>query len=305
VTSNSAALTLRGVLPVIPTLFSSENEIDLTAQKEVVAFALRHGASAVACPAVASEYNFLSLEERKTLVSLVVDEVNGRVPMIGGASAKTVEEVVAASRDCLEFGITHLMIMAPQGLGQDVGKHQAFFADISRQIGSDARIILQNAPKPVGAGLGVDAIIELVRSNPMIAYVKEETLPSGPAISALNDSGIEHLTGVIGGGGSRYMIDELNRGALAAMPAVEIVDLHVAIYNAHTQGDHDRARRLYRDSLPLLVSQLIYRMRLTKYVLDKRGIKNDVVVRAPLPEMDNFTKKDIDAMLLDLQEVLA
>lgn len=304
-TSNNGAHTLRGVLPVIPTLFTNEDTIDLDAQKEVVAFALKHGSSAVVCPAVASEYNFLSLAERKTLVSLVVNEVNGQVPIIGGASAKTVEEVVAAASDCLEFGISHLMIMAPQGLGKDVQKHQAFFADISSRIGGDARIILQNAPDPIGAGLGVDAIVELVNSNPMIAYVKEETLPSGPAITALNNSGIEHLTGVIGGGGSRYMIDELNRGALAAMPAVEIIDLHVAIYNAHTHGDHDRARRLYRDSLPLLVSQLIYRMRLTKYVLDRRGITNDVVVRALLPEMDDFTKQDIDVMLQDLKEVLA
>ena len=32
--------------------------IDIPAQKEVVRFALRQGASAVVCPAVASEYNF-------------------------------------------------------------------------------------------------------------------------------------------------------------------------------------------------------------------------------------------------------
>ena len=48
---------LRGVLPVIPTLFTNGNQIDIPAQKEVVRFALRQGASAVVCPAVASEYN--------------------------------------------------------------------------------------------------------------------------------------------------------------------------------------------------------------------------------------------------------
>ena len=99
VTSNNRARTLQGVLPVIPTLFTEVDTIDVAAQKAVVAFALQHGASAVVCPAVASEYNFLSLDERKTLVSLVAGEVNGRVPIIGGASAQTVEEVVAAARD--------------------------------------------------------------------------------------------------------------------------------------------------------------------------------------------------------------
>lgn len=295
---------LKGVLPVIPTLFTNQNTIDIDAQKEVVRFALKHGAAAVVCPAVASEYNFLSLEERKTLVSLVVNEVDGQVPIIGGASASTVNEVLSAAHDCLSFGIRHLMIMAPKCLGKASAKHESFFSAISRQLNEDTEIILQNAPDPVGAGLGIDALIALVKSNPKITYVKEETLPSGPAITALIRSGIDHLTGVIGGGGSRYMIDELNRGALAAMPAVEIVDLHVAIYDAYSQGNHDHARVLYRNSLPLLVSQLIYRMRLTKYVLDHRGIANDVVVRAPLPEMDEFTRQDIDTMLTDLQEVL-
>jgi 4-hydroxy-tetrahydrodipicolinate synthase len=291
---------LKGVFPVIPTLFNKDNEIDVEAQKNVVRFALENGAAAVVCPAVASEYNFLSLEERAFLVALVTKEVNGKVPIIGGASAQTVSEVVAAGRSCLEAGIKHLMIMAPFGLGSDLQAHKDFFSEICQQL-NGAQIILQNAPTPIGAGLDVESIIELVKSCEMITYVKEETLPSGPAITAITNSHIPHLKGVIGGGGSRYMIDELDRGALGAMPAVEIIDLHVAIYREHLSGNHEKARKLYRDSLPILVSQLIYRMRLTKYVLDKRGIVNDVVVRAPLPEMDSYTKDDIDRMLFDLQ----
>lgn len=304
-TAEPGPKALRGILPVIPTLFTVDDRIDQEAQKQVVEFAIQQGASAVVCPAVASEYNFLSLDERKTLVALVSGQVNGRVPIIGGASANTVNDVVAAAHDCQEFGITTLMIMAPRVLGPDIEKQVTFFSEICNQLGDDARVLLQNAPEPVGAGLGVEDMVHLVKSNPKIQYVKEETLPSGPAITALNQCGIAHLEGVIGGGGSRYLIDELNRGAVAAMPAVELIDLHVAIFNAHTDGNHDLARQLYRDSLPLLVSQLIYRMRLTKYVLHRRGISNDRVVRAPLPEMDEYTLRDIDRMLEDLQETLA
>jgi 4-hydroxy-tetrahydrodipicolinate synthase len=50
-----------------------------------------------------------------------------------------------------------------------------------------------------------------------------------------------------------------------------------------------------------LVSQAVYRMRFTKYVLGKRGIANAPAVRAPLPELDEFTRLDIDNMLSDLQ----
>ena len=132
----------------------------------------------------------------------------------------------------------------------------------------------------------------------------EETLPSGPAITALQKADVPHLKGVFGGGGSRYIIDEFNRGAIGALPAIELTDLHVALYDAFVASDHKRARQLYRDSLPLLASQAIYRMRLTKYVLSKRGVATALHVRAPLPELDEFTRKDIDSMLSDLSETL-
>lgn len=289
---------LKGIFPVIPTLFNDDDSIDLDAQRKVVKFALQSGAHGVVFPGVASEYNFLTPEERGKLISLVSDEVDGRVPIVGGASATTAEEVIVAGQQAYANGIHHLMIMAPNALSRDLEAHSKFFARISTAL-PEAEIILQNAPTPIGAGLDAEAMATLAAGNASITYVKEETLPSGPAISALRAADIPHLKAVFGGGGARYIIDELDRGALGAMPAVELTDLHVALWDAHVAGDHERARELYRLSLPLLVSQAVYRMRFTKYVLGKRGIADAPNVRALLPEIDEFTRRDIDNMLAD------
>ena len=291
---------IKGILPVIPTLFTDDDSVDPGALRSVVRFALDAGAHGVVFPGVASEYNFLSDEERGGLMSVVFDEVGGRVPIIGGASASTSEEAIVAGQHAKDHGINHLMIMAPSELGQDVDAHREFFARITAEL-TDVEVILQNAPSPIGAGLNADAIASLVEANPAITYTKEETLPSGPMITVLRAREILQLKGVLGGGGARYLIDELNRGALGALPAVELTDLHVAIYEAHTAGDFERARELYRYSLPLLGCQMIYRMRLTKYVLKQRGITDRQHVRAPLPELDKFTRQDIDTMVEDLK----
>ena len=295
---------IKGILPVIPTLFTDDDTVDPGALRSVVRFALDAGAHGVVFPGVASEYNFLSDEERGGLMSVVLDEVGGRVPIIGGASASTSEEAIVAGQHAKDHGINHLMIMAPSELAQDVDAHREFFARITAEL-TDVEVILQNAPSPIGAGLNADAIASLVEANPAITYTKEETLPSGPVITALRAKEIPQLKGVLGGGGARYIIDELNRGALGALPAVELTDLHVAIYEAHTAGDFERARELYRYSLPLLGCQMIYRMRLTKYVLKQRGISDRLHVRAPLPELDEFTQLDIDRMLEDLKALLS
>ncbi len=291
---------IKGIIPVIPTLFTDDDTVDPGALRSVVRFALDAGAHGVVFPGVASEYNFLSDEERGGLMSVVFDEVGGRVPIIGGASASTSEEAIVAGQHAKDHGINHLMIMAPSELGRDVDAHREFFARITAEL-TDVEVILQNAPSPIGAGLNADAIASLVEANPAITYTKEETLPSGPVITVLRAKEIPQLKGVLGGGGARYIIDELNRGALGALPAVELTDLHVAIYEAHTAGDFERARELYRYSLPLLGCQMIYRMRLTKYVLKQRGITDRLHVRAPLPELDEFTRQDIDTMMEDLK----
>lgn len=289
---------LKGIFPVIPTIFANDNSLDLDSQRKVVQFALNAGAHGIVFPGVASEYNFLSQEERAELISLVANEVDGRVPMIGGASAPTAKEVIEAGLRALDAGIDHLMVMAPNG----VDDHFEFFSNVVAGL-EGAQIILQNAPVPIGAGLSPGAIVALAAAEPNITYIKEETLPSGPAITTALEAEIPHLKGVLGGGGARYIIDELERGAIGALPAVELTDLHVALFNAYENGDHDRARELYRLSLPLLVSQAIYRMRLTKYVLSKRGISDGLHVRAQLPELDEYTKRDIDQMIADLEAV--
>lgn len=293
---------LSGIFPVIPTLFTDDNVIDPSGIRAVVRFALDAGAHGVVFPGVASEYEFLTPDEREKLIAVVWDEVAERVPIVGGASAATSAAAIVAGQQAAEQGIDHLMIMAPAGLGQDLAAQHEFYASISAELGN-VQIILQNAPPPIGAGLSASAIEALAEGNPAITYTKEEALPSGPTITTLHAAQISHLNGVFGGGGARYLIDELARGAVGAMPAVELTDLHVAIYDAYQANEHQQARQLYRLSLPLLACQLIYRMRLTKYVLKQRGIADRLHVRAPLPELDDFSRSDIDTMLSDLKKV--
>ena len=87
---------IKGILPVIPTLFTDDDTVDPGALRSVVRFALDAGAHGIVFPGVASEYNFLSDEERGGLMSVVFDEVGGRVSIIGGASASTSEEAIVA-----------------------------------------------------------------------------------------------------------------------------------------------------------------------------------------------------------------
>ena len=84
------------------------------------------------------------------------------------------------------------------------------------------------------------------------------------------------------------------------MPAVEIIDLHVEMDRTWRNGRAAEARALYVRTLPLLTLQAVYRMRLTKHVLNRRGVLSNAVVRAETPMPDALALADIDQNLVEL-----
>ncbi|CUA87052.1 Dihydrodipicolinate synthase/N-acetylneuraminate lyase [Chelatococcus sambhunathii] len=294
---------LRGILPVLPTPFRPDGAIDEAAMRRLVAFALRSGVDGVVFPGFASEVESLSGEERRRLLAVVVDAVAGHVPVVAGASAASLEETIAHCRDALAAGVGSVMIQAPRGIGADREAVTAFFRGVAEAV-PGPEIVLQNAPAPRGSDLDPRTILAVVRDVPAVRWVKEETLPSGPAITAILAEAPAHLAGVIGGGGARYILDEYARGACGAMPALELADLHVALDRAWQAGDRARARALYMRSLPLLALQALYRMRLTKHVLRRRGVLHNAEVRAPTPELDPWSTADIDGWFDEVADLL-
>ncbi|KNY32544.1 dihydrodipicolinate synthase family protein [Agrobacterium genomosp. 3] len=295
---------LKGILPVLPTPFLADGGIDEAGMKRLVVFALDKGVDGVVFPGFASEVETLNAAERATLLKIVVDAVAGRVPVVAGASAADWRDVVEHGRAASALGIRHLMVQPPKSVGTDAPALIEFLGKVVEAL-PEVEIILQNAPAPRGSDLSPQAIVEIVRALPQVTYVKEETLPAGPAISHIIAHAPSTLKGVIGGGGARYILDEYARGATAAMPALEIAEEHVAIDRALVAGRQEEARRIYVRTLPLLVLQAVYRMRLTKYVLARRGVIEGVGVRAPTPELDAAAIADIDANLVELGLVAA
>ena len=290
---------LQGILPVLPTPFTQTGEVDASAMTRIVDFALDAGVSGVIYPGFASEVSELTDAERFDLLKVVVARAGGRTRVVAGASGASAAETVRHGLRATSLGISLMMVQPPRGLGRDYECLVKFFSEVTDAL-PEGRFVLQNAPAPRGSDLSPETICQLTARFPQIAYVKEETLPAGPAISYVLAHRPTSLRGVFGGGGSRYVLDEYSRGACAAAPALEIADLHVNLDRAWHNGRRGDARGIYVRTLPLLVLQAVYRMRLTKHVLMRRGIIESVGVRSQVPELDAAAIADIDANLTEL-----
>lgn len=293
---------LAGVFPVIPTPFDTEGRPDEASLRRLVDYLVRCGVDGVTFPGVASEVGSLSVAERHGLTDLVLAAVAGRVPVIVGASSGQAATTIDLARRAMARGASALMIAVPPDR-PSAAAQIAYFSEVSGAV-PGAPIMLQNVPLPVGAGLDPAAVVEVLRAVPDIRYVKEEALPSGQRLTVLRETGPASLLGVFGGAGGRYITDELRRGAAGTMPAIELAEVHVALFAAHRAGDADRVRQLFTRMLPILNVQAVFRWSLTKHVLRRRGLVACDHQRAAGPRLDALDKADVDAFLADIADLL-
>lgn len=296
------AIALAGVFPVLPTPFDAKGRTDADSLRCLVRYLIRCGVDGMTFPGVASEVGQLQVQERIDLTTAVLAEVGRRVPVIVGASSADVELTSRLARHGAELGAAALMIAGPPD--RITAQSQVeYFAAVARSV-PDTPIMLQNVPAPVGAGLDPAVVLEVLRAVPSIRYVKEETLPSGQRLTALRRAAPPTLLGVFGGAGGRYITDELRRGAAGTMPAIELAEVHAALFAAHRAGDHDRVRALFTRMLPILNVQAVFRWSLTKYVLERRGLIGSRTQRAAGPLLDELDAADVDAFMRDISDLL-
>ena len=293
---------IEGIIPILPTPFTDDGGVDEAGMRRVVQYVLSAGAHGVAFPAMASEFYALTDSERQRLTELIVTEVGGAVPVVGTATAQSPQAALELARAVERAGADAVMVMPPYVVRDGPAGTTRLFAELSSAV--DLPLILQNAPPPLGSAYGPEAIRELIEKVPQIKYVKEETAPGGQRITKLLDAAPSGLEGVFGGAGGRYIMDELNRGAIGAMPASEITEVHVRIFELYKSGDVTGARALYNRSLPLLTFQAVFRMDMTKEVLKRRGVLRSTHVRVGAVPLDAADQAELGVLLEEIADLL-
>lgn len=291
-----------GVFPILPTIFRVDGAVDPAGMRGVLEYIVAAGAAGVVFPGLASEYEMLTAAERLDLTAHLGRWLAGRIPFVVGASSADPDDAARYARAGADAGACAAMVLTPHRHAADTGAMADYFRSVHAACGLP--VMLQNAPPPMGVGMALEQVAWLAAQVPGIRYVKEETPPSGQRITRLSELAGPSLDAVFGGAGARYVIDELARGARGTMPACEITEVHVAMLDRYARGDLDGARTLFERTLPLLSMQAVFRWRLTKAVLLRRGLIECAHVRAPGPALDAHDERELDALLARIADLV-
>ncbi len=105
--------SLAGVFPVLATPFDADGQPDEAALIRLVNYLVQCGVDGITFPGVASEVGTLSVVERHRLVDVVLEAVQGRVPVVIGASSSLAATTIELARRAVERGASALMIAGP------------------------------------------------------------------------------------------------------------------------------------------------------------------------------------------------
>jgi 4-hydroxy-tetrahydrodipicolinate synthase len=151
-------------------------------------------------------------------------------------------------------------------------------------------VMVQYAPAQTGVKMSAEAFLELNRRAPNIRYVKVESAPPGPLISAINDGSGGAVKCLVGYGGLQ-LVDGLERGAVGVQPSSGVADYYPHILRAFDDGDLEGAYTLHADLLPLinlLMQEIELLNRMEKIILKERGIIAHDYCRAASYEPDDL-----------------
>jgi 4-hydroxy-tetrahydrodipicolinate synthase len=102
-----------GVFPPHITPFTKEDEVDEKRLREVVERLIEGGVHGLIACGSSGHGPSLLPEERKRVIKLVVDQVNGRVPVLAGTGCVSTKETIMFSKFAEDVGADGLMIITP------------------------------------------------------------------------------------------------------------------------------------------------------------------------------------------------
>lgn len=235
---------MRGIVTVLNTPFRADDSLDVDGLIRHVIYALDAGVAGFLVPGLAAEVEYLSTDERETLVRTVADVVDGRVPVIGGLAGTETKDQKRLAENYLALGCSGLLV---NGAGKtESALHSELMALDTLHPGF---LMLQDWD-PTGAGMDVAAVVGLFNSVPSFTWLKIEVIPAGPKYTEVLDATGGHLN-VAGGWAVMQMVEALDRGVHAFMPTA-LHRTYVRICKLHASGRREECRALFERVLPIL-----------------------------------------------------
>ena len=283
----------RGTAPALVTPFTADDEIDEYATRRLVDRQIDGGVEALVVLGTTGENPTVWPEERFRLVEIVVEQTDGRVPVIVGTGTNSTSQSIVFSKEAAGQGADGLLVVGPYYNKPTQDGFRAHVAAIAEAC--DLPIILYNVPGRTSFNFSAETTLQLAEEIPTVIGVKEA---SGDLAQISNILAHRPDTLAVYAGDDEMALPLIALGGDGVVSVISNVlpDLFSQLVRAGLEGDYDRARALHFRLLPAMRACFFETNPIpAKTMLAEMG-QMDAALRLPLvPMTDGARQRMLDA----------
>lgn len=232
---------LEGIFVPHITPFTRTGELDIKALKACVRFWMEGHVSGLVPCGSNGEAPYLARQERLKVIETVVNEVNGKIPVVAGTGSMSTQETIALTKDAADLGADAALVVTPFYFKLTDKEMHEHYAKVLEAV--DLPIVIYNVPKFTGVSLNPAIVDKLASEYEKVAGVKD----SSGSIGAITE--IIRLTGdrlSVLAGTADVALPTLMLGGRGAVIAVANVfpALCTRLYEAFKNGRFEEASKL-------------------------------------------------------------
>jgi 4-hydroxy-tetrahydrodipicolinate synthase len=296
----------KGVYLITVTPFSDSGALDLGSTDRMIDFCLEKGVTGLTVLGIMGEATKLTIEESRTFVRQVLARVQGKVPVVVGASAPGFAAMKELTDSVMDLGASGVMVAPPATVRTD-DQIVSYFQMVDETLGAKVPWVLQDHPVSTTVQMSPSVILRILKNSPTCVMLKHEDWPGLAKLSTLRAASekgeLRRVSILTGNGGGLFLPEELTRGADGAMTGFAYPEMMVDVVAAHARGDRERAHDLFDAYLPLAryEQQAGVGLAVRKHLFQQRGVIASAFVRKPGPKLSAQDVADI-ALLVRRQD---
>lgn len=164
----------KGLGIALITPFTKDGEVDFTALRRLLDYQLSNGVDFICLLGTTAETPTLSESERQQVKDLVVEKVNGQVPILMGCGGNNTAAVVEQIKNGDFKGIEGILSVCPYyNKPSQEGLYQHFKAIAAAVAERNLSVVLYNVPGRVGVNMTAETTLRLANECENIVAIKE------------------------------------------------------------------------------------------------------------------------------------
>jgi 4-hydroxy-tetrahydrodipicolinate synthase len=295
----------KGVYAIAATPFLADGSIDFASIDTLVEFYLSHGVHGITVLGMMGEAQKLTGGESLAVAERFIRRVDGRVPVIVGASAPGFAPMAEFSKAVMDMSAAGIMV-APAAYVRGDGAFYNYFESVISSIDRGTPVVVQDFPQATGVHMSPSVYVRLADEFSSIVMLKHEDCPGLDKITTIRTTA-RRRTSVLVGNGALYYVQELERGADGAMTGFAYVEMLVQVHEMFSRGERQEAEDLFDAYLPLVrfEQQPGFGLAVRKEVLARRGAIACAAQRRPAIPFSATDRQQLDGLTQRLNRRLS